>query len=583
MSGLRRALGLVAIEGVVVGLVALAILLSSDHIEDRALQGVVGLFIGWSWIGAGLIAWWRRPDNRFGVLMTAVGFAFFLSSLAAADAAWLFTIGVLVGSVYFAVFVHMLVSYPDGRIGSDRLRAVVGGGYVISILGPLAALLFATPDQLDCDRCPQSVILIEDQATLFRVFDILTSLIAVVLVGYVVFVTLVRFRDAPQARRRAMAPVIWSGAGLLIVLAGSLLSNSVEGPDAVSEGTSMLGLALFALVPYGFIYGILRSRVLQAGAVTEFLHRIGDGPDPSDLRDLLSNALGDRSLQVVYWLDRPRKWVDAAGHPALLPPDDDPARAVTRVERDGRAVGALIHDRTLCEDPELLGSVAAAAGLSIENERLQAQLRARVEELRASRARIVAAGTAERRRLERNLHDGAQQRLVALSLTLRVAQGRLHTDPDDAEAMIAGAQEELTLALAELRELARGIHPAVLSDRGLEPALAALAGRSPVPVEVASTPQERLPPAVEAAAYFVVAEALTNVVKYAEASQARISISRANGHAVVEVADDGVGGADPARGSGLRGLADRVSALDGTLELRSPQGAGTVLRASIPV
>ncbi len=381
-----------------------------------------------------------------------------------------------------------------------------------------------------------------------------------------------------------MAPVIWSGAGLLIVLAGALLSEAVDGPQrGLRRDRRCSSLALFALVPYGFVFGVLRSRVLQAGAVTEFLHRIGDGPDPSDLRDLLSTALGDRSLQVVYWLDRPRRWVDAAGHPAVLPGDDDPARAVTRVEREGRAVGALIHDRSLCEDPELVGSVAAAAGLSIENERLQAQLRARVEELRASRARIVAAGTAERRRLERNLHDGAQQRLVALSLTLRVAQSRLHKDPDGAEAMIAGAQEELTLALAELRELARGIHPAVLSDRGLEPALAALAGRSPVPVEVARTPDERLPPAVEAAAYFVVAEALTNVAKYAAASQARISISRTNGHAVVEVADDGVGGADPTRGSGLRGLADRVSALDGTLELRSPQGAGTVLRASIPV
>ena len=583
MSGLRRALGLVAIEGVVVGLVALAIVLSSDHIDARAFQGILGLFIGWSWIGAGLIAWWRRPDNRFGVLMTAVGFAFFLSSLAAADAAWLFTVGVLLSAVYFAVFVHMLVAYPDGRIGSDRLRKVVIGGYVIAVLGPLPSLLFATPERLDCDNCPQSVLFIEDNGTLYTIFDVLTSLIAVVLVGYVVFVTLARFRDAPQARRRAMAPVIWSGAGLLVVLAGALLTEAVDGPQAISDATDLLGLFLFALVPYGFVFGVLRSRVLQAGAVTEFLHRIGDGPDPSDLRDLLSTALGDRSLQVVYWLDRPRKWVDAAGHPAVLPGDDDPARAVTRVEREGRAVGALIHDRSLCEDPELVGSVAAAAGLSIENERLQAQLRARVEELRASRARIVAAGTAERRRLERNLHDGAQQRLVALSLTLRVAQSRLRKDPDGAEAMIAGAQEELTLALEELRELARGIHPAVLSDRGLEPALAALAGRSPVPVEVEETPTERLPPAVEAAAYFVVAEALTTVVKYAEASQARISISRTNGHAVVEVADDGVGGADPTRGSGLRGLADRVSALDGTLELRSPQGAGTVLRASIPV
>ncbi len=214
---------------------------------------------------------------------------------------------------------------------------------------------------------------------------------------------------------------------------------------------------------------------------------------------------------------------------------------------------------------------------------MQAQLRARVEELRRSRARIVEAGTAERRRLERNLHDGAQQRLVALSLTLRLAQGRLRKDPDGAEQMLAGAQDELGRALEELRELARGIHPAVLSDRGLRAALEALAGRSPVPVELEGTPPERLPPSVEAAAYFVVAEALTNVVKYANASQARVSVSRSNGHAIVEIADDGVGGADPGRGSGLRGLADRISALDGTMVLRSPDGAGTLIRAEIPV
>ncbi len=166
---------------------------------------------------------------------------------------------------------------------------------------------------------------------------------------------------------------------------------------------------------------------------------------------------------------------------------------------------------------------------------------------------------------------------------MRLAQGRLRKDPDGAEQLLAGAQDELARALEELRELARGIHPAVLSDRGLRAALEALAGRSPVPVELEGTPPERLPAPVEAAAYFVVAEALTNVVKYANASQARVSVSRSNGHAIVEVADDGVGGADPGRGSGLRGLADRISALDGTLELRSPDGAGTLLRAEIPV
>jgi signal transduction histidine kinase len=219
----------------------------------------------------------------------------------------------------------------------------------------------------------------------------------------------------------------------------------------------------------------------------------------------------------------------------------------------------------------------------MENEKLQAELRARVEELRASRARIVEAGTHERRRLERNLHDGAQQRLVSLSLTLRLAQAKLRKEPDNADTLLTAAQEELTLALGELRELARGIHPAILSDRGLGAALEALAGRAPIAVELADVPTEPLPEAIEAAAYFVIAEALTNVVKYAHASQATVSVSRLNGHAVVEVADDGIGGADPGRGSGLRGLADRVSALDGSMELESPAGMGTRLRAEIPV
>jgi signal transduction histidine kinase len=582
VTGLRRALGLVAIEGVVVGLVALAIVLSSNHVDSKAFSAALGLFLGWSWIGVGLYAWWRRPDNRFGVLMTAVGFAYFLSVLSAADASLLFTIGVLLSSVYLAVFVHMLLAYPDGRIDSPRLRKVLAGGYTLALIGPAPILMFGDIDKTGCD-CPDSAIFIADKHTLFTVLDAVTSVIAVVLVGYVLYVLVQRWQAATQPQRRAMAPVMWSGICLLVLLAGSLTSEAVDGPDAVYNVTSLLGLIFFAITPYGFLFGLLRSRVMQAGAVTELLHRMGEGSDRSGLREMLSAALGDRSLQVVYWLEDKRRWVDAAGKPTSLPDEHDPARAVTRVEREGRAVGAIVHDRSLCEDPELVSSVAAATGLSIENERLQAQLRARVEELRASRARIVEAGTAERRRLERNLHDGAQQRLVALSLTMRLAQGKLRKDPDVAEKLLGSAQEELTRALEELRELARGIHPAVLSDRGLAPALEALAGRSPVPVELAGTPRERLPPAVEAAAYFVVAEALTNVVKYANASQARVSVSRANGNAVVEVADDGVGGADPDRGSGLRGLADRISALDGTLELRSPEGAGTLLRAEIPV
>ena len=204
-------------------------------------------------------------------------------------------------------------------------------------------------------------------------------------------------------------------------------------------------------------------------------------------------------------------------------------------------------------------------------------------ELRASRSRIVEAADDARMRLERNLHDGAQQRLVSLSLALRLAQSRLRDDPDGADQLLSGAAEELTQALAELRELARGIHPAVLTDRGLPAALEALAARAPLPVEITGGLDERLPGPVEAAAYYVVAEALTNVAKYSEASAVEVRAGRQDGRVVVEVADDGVGGADPSRGSGLRGLADRVEALDGKLEVESPVGAGTTVRAVIPL
>jgi PAS domain S-box-containing protein len=218
-----------------------------------------------------------------------------------------------------------------------------------------------------------------------------------------------------------------------------------------------------------------------------------------------------------------------------------------------------------------------------ELHRLNSELHARLKELAASRARIVTAGDVERRRLERNLHDGAQQRLVTLSLFLRTALAKLDSDPPAARAALTKAGDELALALEELRELARGLHPAVLTDRGLRAAVETLAGRAPVPVEISEILDERLPEPVEAAAYYLIAEALTNITKYAEASTVHVRVALSDATVLVEVSDDGIGGADPAGGSGLRGLVDRVESLEGTLEVVSPAGAGTSLRAEIPV
>jgi signal transduction histidine kinase len=298
------------------------------------------------------------------------------------------------------------------------------------------------------------------------------------------------------------------------------------------------------------------------------------------VRAALAESIGDRQLAIAYWLPERSSFVDEHGLPVELP-EPESGRTWTAVEHEGRRVAAIVHDADLDARPELVGAAAAGSVLALANERLKAELRARVEEVRASRARIVEASTDARRRLERDLHDGAQQQLVALSLDLQLIKNRVSEDPLAAE-LVQSSIEKLATALAELRELARGIHPAILSDRGLGAALSALVGRSPLPVECEVEIEERLPPAIEAAAYFVVAEALTNVAKYASATIASVRVRPVGDCIEVEISDDGVGGADPAAGSGLRGLADRVAALDGSLSFLSPPGEGTKIVASLP-
>jgi signal transduction histidine kinase len=287
------------------------------------------------------------------------------------------------------------------------------------------------------------------------------------------------------------------------------------------------------------------------------------------LQAALGRALGDPDLAVIH-----------ADPDGTLPVPDD-RRSVAPVERDGRQFAALVYDASLDDDPQLVEAVVAAAAIALENERLQSESQTRLAELQASRERIVAAGDAERRRLERNLHDGAQQRLVAVALQLRLIQSHIRRDPSSAEALVTTASDELAQSLGELRELARGLHPAVL-EHGIASALQSLASRAPVPTVVTCEVTERLPQQVELGIYFVACEALANVAKYARATAASVSLSRTDRGVAIEIADDGIGGADANDGSGLRGLADRVEALGGHLLVTSPAGAGTVVTADLP-
>jgi signal transduction histidine kinase len=338
-------------------------------------------------------------------------------------------------------------------------------------------------------------------------------------------------------------------------------------------------LFVIGLAPLVFLAALLHARLARA-SVGDLFVELRRSPAPGDLRDALARALGDPSLTLVYWLPEFESWADLDGEVVALDAGGD-GRAVTLIDREGTHVAAMTHDPAVNDEPELLQAVAAAAAIALENAQLHAEARARVAELTASRERIVAAGDAERRRLERNLHDGAQQRLVAVALQLRLLQRRIRADPATAEQLVTVASAELAQSLDELRELARGIHPAVL-EHGLAGALDALANRSAVATTVSYDAPGRLPQPVELAAYFVACEALTNVAKYAHATTARVCVWRNEAAAFIEIVDDGVGGADDSLGSGLRGLADRVEALSGRLRVVSPVGAGTTVTAELP-
>lgn len=810
--------------GAVVYTAAFSLVLADDLGERRTLVVMV-VAAGMIFTITGAVAAAHRPDNATGAQMLAVGLLWSIGSLQASESSVAFTIGYVLSALAFVPFVHLILSYPTGRLPRED-RWIVLAVAAIVLLGPLSLALFDPTPIPGCTDCPENALLVSDDPDAARASTIVYAVFAVAVVG-ALFVRLVRrYRCASPPLRRVVGPVYLFTLEALAALVASIVVRTFS--ESAALWLQHLALASLALMPIAFLVGILRTRLARAG-IADLAIALGNG---TPLRDALADALGDPSLDLAYWSTERQAWVDADGR-ALVEPLAGGDQAVTFVEHGGKRVAALLHDRSLSDQRDLVDAVAATASLAFEKERLQAELRAQYrfletvintapsllsvvdtegrmrnfnravevasgldedrsrlegayfwdvfidpderaamverfhaaapdfvaaeyenaftdargtprviawrsaplvdergnvvriiaggiditdrkrrevdlqrqrdfantvadtipsfivmtdhdativpaganrafcdatgrsleeligksfldivarddefaarmaiagaangvpqaeretrwvardgreltvawtatpildqggisrvlisgvdvserkrqeEELRASRARIVDATDAARRRLERNLHDGAQQRLAALSLSLRLAESRIETDVDEAVELLGRAREELARALEELRELARGLHPNVLTDRGLGAALEALVLRSPFPVHV-TAPDQRLPPAVEAAAYYVAAEALANVAKYAHASEAHVEIfeSEDRQELVVQVSDDGIGGADPTRGTGLRGLKDRLESLDGRLGIVSPPGGGTRLRASIPV
>ena len=474
---------------------------------------------GFSLVFLGLAAWAQRPESRVGPIMSAAGFAWFLGTL------WSPAVYLHRGPL-----AHLLLSYPRGRLSSRFDRAAVVGAYAYAAAYPVAGNDYAT-------------------------IAFALGLIALVARRYVLW-------GGPERRARLTALAAAAAFGLVLLLSAATRIDGVNAERAVLFAYDLVVL----IIAVGLFADLLWGRWTQA-AMTGLVVDLGDPVGTGPLRNSLARALGDHTLVVAYRLPDRTGYVDEVGRPVELPTAGG-GRAVTSIDEDGIRIAVLVHDTAVLDDPELVSAVAAATRLAISNARLQAEVLARVAEVAASRRRIVEAGDEQRRRLERELRQGAAGRLA------RVAELVVAVDPE--------LDRQLVGARAELAEFARGIHPATLTERGLAAALGELSAGASLPVDIAA-PSERFPAPVEAAAYFVCSEALANVAKYAQASRATVMVEANGGTLRVQIADDGIGGADPSCGSGLRGLEDRLEAIGGRMKVKSESGRGTRLIAEIPL
>jgi signal transduction histidine kinase len=580
VTALRAAL---ALAGLVLGVWAYQLNLHGPF--TTVPRSVAAIVVAWTFLVAGLIAWSRRPGNRVGPLMIWVAFALLLRKLAYSHDEAVFTMGFLLAELNYAAFAHVVLAYPSGHVTSRAERALLWVGYPVVVALPLASLLVYEPspppyqtglfDCLQTGGCPSSAIAVHPDPDLFVFLRDLDDVVVLGVLG-TVFIALIisRLVQATPHARGVLWPML-VGALAAAMRAVTEAALTITNHNAV-HSLYWAQVTTQEAVPIAILIGLLRMRLARV-YVADLLPALERTP-PTEIRDALARALHDPSLEVALWLPERKAYCDAEGHPVEL----DPTRAVTELSDGAEPLAAIVHDPALLDEPKLIAAAGSAARLALQNARLQADLRAQLVKVRESRARIVAAGDEVRRQVERNIHDGAQQRLVSLALALRLAERRVRAgDRGDVDRVLSSAVAELQGAVTELRELAHGVHPAVLTDEGLTAALRLLAARSTVPVRIRASLDRRLPPEVEAAAYYVAAEALTNAAKHAGASEVTISAERQNGTLVVEVEDDGCGGADPS-GTGLRGLADRVEAHGGRLRVESRAGEGTHIVGEIP-
>lgn len=545
-----------------------------------AVENVMYLPTAWAFIAAGIATMAVHPANRTGALLTSCGLLILPTLLQGLREPLPWTIGNVVDSTFVPVLFLAVFGFPDARLRGWVDRVLVAASAAIVVMFSLVIPLFVEPSALGCGDCPPGLNLLlvrNDPQLVSRLFTFVASYLIPVLSAAMIVRLVHRLWRATPTGRRLLAPltvstILWLILHSYIRVLSELLPDHWFRPFPLS----VLNAVALASIPVGVFWALVRTRNRRS-RIGQLVVELGGGRAPEQLRAAVARTLGDPSAEVGFWDRDAHRYVTAAGQP-LVPPDGGSDRAVLHLEQDGEPLAVIIHDPAVAEDPTLVQGVAAAARFAVGNERLQAEVRAQLELVRASRARIVEAADAERRRVERNLHDGAQQGLLSLAVDLRLLADQ--ATEEGLAASLDQAADRAAAAFDELRQLSRGLHPSVLSDRGLAPALEYLAESATLPVTV-DVVRERFPAPVEATAYYVVAECLANATKHAQASSVHVAIRRSPDRLEVEVVDDGVGGAD-AGGSGLRGLGDRLATVDGELTVTSPPGEGTRVRAVLP-
>jgi signal transduction histidine kinase len=574
-----RAAGRLAVWAIVaaVGLISFSVAWRAAGFSFESvspLAALLGLAAGWGLAASGLESRRRGRRRTFGALLAAAGVAWFVADWAVPSigSSIAFTLGLALGWIYPALVVHALFVFTPGHIAGRADRFLIGAGYAIFavVLGLVPALAFE-PGAMNCGFCPTNHLGVLPSAELLAGATRLGSVLATAWCALVSLTLSVRLARQSPASRRIHAPVVVPGIAFTVLVGvefGRGFGQVVSPIDDISHLARLGQAAMLLAVAAGVAFEWIQARRSRT-RVTRVVADLGRSPAPGRLRDALAATLHDPRLALGY-PSADGSYVDARGQPFSLSPAPD--RRSTPIIREGQVVAVIEHRKDVLEDQSQIDEVVAAARLGLEHERLQAQARAQLEELRAARRRIVAAADAARRGLERDLHDGAQQRLIALSIGLRLlarsAAGGLSASED---ALIEEAAGELRLALEDLREVAHGIYPAVLTDEGLAAAIDGLAERASVQLTILGIPDERFEPILEATAYQLVAETVR-----ASNGPVRVRAQRVGDQLVIEVTS-----ARPPD-EVLEELGDRVGALDGSLAVRQGEGQMLVLRAEIP-